>query len=251
MFFRGRGTTYLAERDDAGVLGPAIPICQDALNIALATEAGEHTNKCGLVDAPDLRYSKSISGTVTLTYADVEDKKFAIGVLGTVNAAQAPGTVVDEVLPEDLIDGDIYFLGGLIRHRAITALVITDSATGGPATLTVDVDYTVDVVSGKVTFVDTSGHTQPYQASYGYTDPTSVSLQSAGAKNYILFFEFFNVVNDGDPGSLELYSVRFDPATNVDFLSDDLQVMELTGTMLVDPSKEADPLLGQFGRRIL
>ena len=215
MFFRGRGLTYIAERDDLGVVGPAVAICQDALAIALATDSGEHINRCGLVDAPDLRFAKSATGTVTLTYSEVEDKKFAIGVLGTVNAAQSPGSVTNEELPDGLVNGDVYFLGGLARHRTITSLVITDSATT-PATLVLDTDYTVDAVSGMVTFLDVSGHNQPYQADYGYTDPASVSLLSAGQKNYVLFFEFFNTVNANDPGSLEIYSVRFDAATNVE-----------------------------------
>lgn len=100
MFFRGRGTSYLAERDESGIIGPARPICQDALSIALATEAGEHINKCGPVDSPDDRYIKSSSGTVTFEYSDVANKNLAIGVLGTVNAAAgSPTSVTNEELP--------------------------------------------------------------------------------------------------------------------------------------------------------
>jgi hypothetical protein len=255
MFFRGRGTTYLSERNDEAVTSEALAICQDALAIAMATEAGEHINKCGLIDGPDLRFNKGTTGTVTLTYSDVEDKKFAIGVLGTVVPAQPPGTVEDEVLPDNLVDGSVYWVGGLARHRNITGLTITDSATTPSAPLVLDTNYTLDPVSGKLTFLDimdsADDYNQPFIISYGHTDPQQVSLLSAGQKNYYLNFEFFNVVNDGDPGTLEVYSVRFDPAQNVDFLSDDLQVMELVGTMLIDPSKPVDPVLGQFGRRIL
>lgn len=250
MFFRGRGTTYLAERDDNGVIGPAIAICQDALSIALATEAGEHINRCGVIDAPDLRYPKSTSGTITLSYSEVEDLKFAIGVLGQVNAAQSPGTVTDEVLPDGLVAGDVYFLGGLERHRAITGLTVDDSDS--PAnTAAVTTNYTLDAASGRLTIVSIVGLTQPLKVSYGYTDPASVSLLSVAQKQYVLFFEFFNLVGANDEGSLELYNVRFDPAQNMDFVSEDIQVMELTGTMLVDSSKPVDALLGQFGRRIL
>ncbi len=248
MFFRGRGLTYLSERNDEAIIAEAIAICQDALSIALATEAGEHINKCGLVDAPDLRFPKTSTGTVTLNYSDVEDKKFAIGVLGTVNPDEtAAGTVTGEVLPDLVTDGGTYFLGGLTRHRNITGLTIEDA---GSTPLTVDVNYSVDLVSGLVTFLDVSGSTMPFVADYGYLDPASVSILSAAQKNYFLSFEFFNTVDNNTPGSLELYSVRFDPAQNLDFLSDDLQVMELQGTMLVDPSKPVDPVLGQFGRRI-
>lgn len=251
MFFQGRGNTYLQERSASAITGPAELVCQDALSVALATESFEHLNKCGPVDTPDFRGSKGSTGTVTLSYADVADKKFAIGVLGTVNAAQSPGTVTDEELPTGLVAGDVYFAGGLERHRALTGVTIEDSAST-PATLTLTTNYTVDAASGRITFVDVSGFTQPFLLSYGHTDPASVSLLSAAQKEYFLSFENINKANDNDPGSLELYRVRFDPAALLDFLSEELQILELTGTVLADSSKEAtDTEFGQFGRRIL
>lgn len=251
LFFQGRGTTYLAERSATAITGPAVPICQDAFSIALATESFEHINKCGAVDSPDLRAVKSTSGTVTLTYADVEDKKFAIAVLGTVNPAGAALTVTDEALPDNLVAGDIYFAGGVERHRALTSVVITDSATT-PATLTVTTNYTVDAVSGAITFVDVSTFNQPFIIDYGYTDPGSVSFLSAAQKEYFLSFENINKLNANDPGAVEAYRVRFDPASLLDFLSDEVQSLELTGTMLADSTKlVTDTEFGQFGRRIL
>ena len=118
MFFQGRGNTYLQERSASAITGAAVLVCQDSFSVALATDSFEHLNKCGPVDTPDFRGSKGSTGTVTLSYADVEDKKFAIGVLGTVVAAQSPGTVTDEELPTGLVAGDVYFAGGLVRHRA-------------------------------------------------------------------------------------------------------------------------------------
>jgi hypothetical protein len=252
LFFQGRGVTYLAERNAEMITGPALPICQDAFSVALSTESFEHINKCGAVDSPDLRAVKSSSGTVTLSYADVADKQFAIGVLGTVNEAGAPGTVTDEVLPAGLVDGDVYFAGGIERHRALTALVITDSTTGGGASVVLDTNYTVDVEHGKITFIDVGSFAQPFVISYGYTDPGSVSFLSAAQKEYHLSFENINKLNANDPGSVECYRVRFDPASLLDFLSDELQILELTGTMLADPAKPVDDVeFGQFGRRIL
>lgn len=251
LFFQGRGTTYLAERDSTGITGPALPICQDAFSIALATESFEHINKCGAVDSPDLRAVKSSSGTVTLTYADAQDKTFAIAVLGTVNAASSPGTVTNETLPDDLVAGDVYFAGGLERHRALTSVVITDSATS-PVTLVVTTNYTVDAASGAITFVNVGSFNQPFVIDYGYTDPGSVSFLSAAQKEYFLSFENINKLNANDPGSVEAYRVRFDPASLLDFLSDEVQSLELTGTMLADPAKVVtDTEFGQFGRRIL
>lgn len=251
MFFRGRGTSYLAERDEAGITGPAVAICQDALSIALATEAGEHINKCGTVDAPDDRYIKSSSGTVTFEYADVDNKKLAIGVLGTVTSAEgSPVAVTGEEMPAGLVAGDVYFAGGLERHRNLTSVVITDSATT-PAPLVVTTNYTVDAETGKVTIVDPGSFVQPFVMAYSHQDPASVSFLSASQKEYFLSFEGINTRNNNAKGSLEVYRVRFDPAQLLDFLSDDLQAMQLTGSMLADPAKEiTDTEFGQYGRRV-
>lgn len=252
MFFQGRGNTYLQAIAADGSLGPAIKICQDAIAVALNTVSFEHTNKCGPVDVPDYRGTKSASGQVTLTYADVEDKKFAIGALGTLNAAKGSSTpVTGEEMGAGMVEGSAWFLGGTTRHRTITALTIADSDST-PASLVANTDYTLDAETGMVTFLGTVGtFTQPFVAAYTHQDPASVSLLTAAQKSYFLSFENINKAADNDKGSLELYVVRFDPAKNLDFLSDELQSMELVGSVVADLNRAVtDTEFGQFGRRI-
>lgn len=127
--------------------------------------------------------------------------------------------------------------------------MIQDSATS-PDTLVANTDYTLDAETGKVTFL-TAGGVQPYVVDYSHQDPASVSLLTASQKEYALFFEGINTRDNNAKGSLEVYRVRFDPAQLLDFLSDDLQQMQLTGSMLADPSKETtDTEFGQYGRRV-
>lgn len=244
MFFQGRGTVHLAEVTN-GVPGAyKFHICPDAFSVDLATDSFEHINKCGSVDVPDYRGIKSSSGKVTLSFANVEDKNYALAVLGTVTGAGSPGTVTDEDLPGNIADGDIWFLGGLTRHRNITGLTISG--------MTVDSDYTLDAASGKVTFIGDQSSSPPPAAAYGYTDPESVSMLSAAQKEYAAMFEDINKANANDPGSVEIYRIRFDPASNMDYLSDELQIPSLAGTVLADLTKDAsDTEFGQFGRRVL
>lgn len=244
LFFQGRGNVHLAEVT-SGVPGLyRIHICPDAFSISLATESFEHINRCGPVDTPDFRGIKNSSGTVTLSFANVEDKNFAAAALGVVTAAGTPGTVVSEELPSDIETGDIWFLGGLERHRAITGLTISG--------MTVDVDYELDAASGKVTFLKDLPASPAPTAAYGYTDPASVSMLSAAQKEFAVMFENINKANSNDVGSVELYRVRFDPPSNMDFLSEELQILQLTGTVLADLNKDsADTEFGQFGRRVL
>jgi len=243
MHFQGRGNVYLQEILANGTLAAAITLCTDSFNIAMATESGTHVNRCGAVDVEDARYTKSQTCTLTMALADMVDRNFALGVLGTVNAVGSPGTATDEALPDTIAIGDTYFLGGKTRHRAITGLSITG--------MTVDVDYTLDAASGKLTFLTASAGSPASTADYGYTDPAYVSLFTAGAKYYFLSYEFINKQNANDPGSLELYKVRFDPTDNADFQSEDLQIMTFNGSALADTDREDDTELGQFGRRVL
>lgn len=244
MFFQGRGNVHLAEVV-GGIPGAyKLHICPDSYSIALKTDSFEHINRCGAVDVPDYRGIKAASGDLTFSFANVEDMNYALAVLGTVTPTGSPGNVVDEELPGDLADGDVWFLGGLERHRTITDLTISG--------MTVTDDYTLDAASGKVTFVGDQSASPAPTASYGYTDPASVSMLSAAQKEYAAMFENINKANSNDPGSIELYRIRFDPASSMDYLSQELQIPQLSGTVLADLTKHSeDTEFGQFGRRVL
>ncbi len=250
MFFQGRGSAYLAEVVD-GVLQEPYKrmICTDSLSIELTTDSFEHINKCSTVDVPDYRGTKSSSGRLTFTFADVKDLNYALAVLGTQVDA-ATGTITDEAIPTGIAAGDFWFLGGLERHRVITALTIHgDGSPTGP-TLSASTDYTLDAASGKVTFI--TAQAGGCTATYTYADPASVSMLTAAQKEWAIMYEFINKANSNDAGSIELYRVRFDPASNMDYQSDELQIPSLAGTVLADLSKDATDLdFGQFGRRVL
>lgn len=245
MFFQGRGNVYLRELDADLNPGPAkIKLCTDSLQFTLSVQSWSHMNKCGPVDQEDARGITSQSAEITLTFADVADKNFALAALGTVNAAGSPGTISNETLPASAEAGDVWFLGGKTRHRAITALTIDG--------MTVDVDYSLDAASGKVTFLKAFDVSPAPTAAYGYTDPASVSLFTSGQKEYALDYEFINKQQANDAGSLELYRVRFDPASGFDFQSDKEQNLSLKGSCLADTERDPDDSeLGQFGRRVL
>jgi hypothetical protein len=241
--FQGRGTVYMAPRDTNGVPGAYFPICTDSFAIALVTTPFSHINKCGPVDVEDARGTKDQSGTLQMTFANAEDRLFALAAIGTVTAGGVTGSVSGEQLPDNMIIGDVYFLGGLTRHRAITSLVI--------GSLVLDTDYTLDAASGKVTALASFGSPAP-TAAYSYTDPASVGIFTAPIQEYSMMYEFINKQNANDPGSLELYRVRLDPLSNLDMQSDEFQIFDIKGSVLADLTKDnTDEEFGQFGRRVL
>lgn len=241
MFYRAAGPIYLAALDEDFIPGPyKLNICTDSIAVSLAVTSGTHQNKCGRIPVEDDRYIKSLSGTIDLSFADVKDANFALASLGTV-VPGATGTVTTEVLPSNMEEGDVYFLGSLDRHRGITGLVL--------GSLVANTDYKLNAVSGMVTaLVDfPSGD---INAAYGYTDPQSVAMLNAGQKGYALMQENTNNAT-GNPGSLELYRAIFDPAQSMDFQSEDDQEMQIKGSVLANLSKPVDDVFGQFGRRVV
>lgn len=244
VYFQGRGPLYLQEIQSDGSLKQAIAICPDSIGIDMAVQGEwDHINRCGAVDVVDASGNDGYTAGLNLSFSNAEDKLFAMAALGTVNPAGSPGTVTNEDLPGDLADGDIYFLGGRTRHRAITGLTISG--------MTVNVDYTLDAPSGKVTFIGDQSASPPPTASYGYTDPASVTLLNAPVKNYFASYEFMNREAANDAGSLELYKVRLSPASSLDFMSAKQQDFSIKGKAMADTDKAADGELGQFGRRVL
>lgn len=248
FFFQGRGNVYLQSINTDGTLDPAFKVCSDQLTISFAIETWSHINRCGAIDVEDARGTKAESASVNLVLADMADKSLARGVFGTVEAAGSPDSVSGEVLGT-FETGDFYFLGGKERHRNITGLTLSADGTSPATSLTVDVNYTIDAASGRVEFLTTPNGI--VSASYGHTDPTAVSFFTAGQQEYFLSYEYINKQQQNTEGSLELYRVRFDPADNLDFQSDEFQSMTLNGSVLADTDREHDDEFGQFGRRIL
>lgn len=244
-FFQPRGPVYLREIDaTTGALGLAFSICPDSVTVDLSVDRWTVPNKCGAVDVEGASGVNTTSAAITMSFYDVNDKNFALAALGVVTPAGSPGTVSGEELPAEIEVGDVYFLGGKTRHRAITGLTI--------GSLVANTDYTLDAATGKVTFLTQQSLSPAPTAAYGYTDPASVSLLSAAQKEYAFDMEYLDRQHANDKGSLELYRVRFDPTSGVDMMPDKAQLLQIKGSVIADLTRDSDDTeFGQFGRRVL
>lgn len=240
--FQPRGPVYLRELDADLIPGLAFQICPDAVAITPKVDSWTHTNKCGAADVEDARGINSLSAEGSMTFATRTDRDRALALLGTINAAGAPGTVTTEALPNPIVAGDVYFLGGKERHRNITTLVL--------GSLTENTDYTLDEVTGMVTFITPHDLSPPLNAAYGYTDPQSVAMLTAATKEYAFDMEIMNRQAANKKGGLELYRLRFDPADGINFMPDKEQDLTMKFSCLVDTSRDADTVFGQFGRLV-
>ena len=243
MLFQPRGPVFLRELDAALNPGLAFQVCPDSISVSPKVQTWTHTNKCGLADAEDARGINGLSCEGTMTYATRADRDRALAFLGTVVAASSPGTVTTEALPNPIVIGDVYFLGGKTRHRNITTLVL--------GSLVADTDYTLDAATGKVTFLTAHDASPAINAAYGYTDPQSVSMLTAASKEYAFDMEAYNRQAANAKCSLELYRIRFDPTSTADFMPDKQQDYTIAFSCLVDTTRSvSDTTFGQFGRLV-
>jgi hypothetical protein len=155
----------------------------------------------------------------------------------------ATGTIAAEVLPAALVTGSIVKL----VQPFVSSVVLTDSAST-PATVDA-ADYQLDADGGMIRLLDVTGYTQPLKAAYSYAANETMALFSQAKTGYELVFSGVNTAMGNTPLRVELYNVEFDPAENLDLISEKANVFTLKGSMLVDSTKDAnDPLLGAFGR---
>jgi len=138
--------------------------------------------------------------------------------------------------------GDRY----LFAHPKASLLVVVDSA-GTPSTLTAGTHYTADLDFGALQFLDTTGFTAPFNASYGYGVATEIGIFTQALPERYLRLEGVNTAQGNAKVLVELYRVAFDPLKEISFISDEYK-FELEGSLLADSTKPCDAVLGQFGR---
>lgn len=220
--------------------------CVDQLALENNIDYLEHPSKCSAVDALDFRQPKSVQANLNITFSDFVTEAMIAALLATSNGADvAPVAVTGEELPV-VLTGESAKLGGADPSNNITLLTMTDSATT-PNTVTEGTDFTLDAVYGMLEFGDVSGFTQPFIADYSYQNPLTLAGLKAAPINRWVTFQGFNSANSNTIVPVDFFNVSFSPAS-LDFLPDDLGTLQMQATLLIDPTRPAADLLGQFYR---
>lgn len=239
-----QGRVYLGERNANGEpINVRTPGNVAGLSLALKTDVIEHFESQTGQRAVDLRLVKQKSATVALTIEEFTPENLALALYGShINGTT--GTVTAEPIGgASPVIGDRYFLA----HTKVSNLTIVDSA-GTPATLTLGTHYTANIDFGAVQFLDTTGFTAPFKASYTFGAATEIGIFTQPLPERYLRMEGVNTAAGNAKVLIELYRVAFDPLKNFDIISSDLNKFELDGSLLADPTKPYDAAMGQFGR---
>lgn len=239
-----QGRVFLGKRDAAGnPFEVRSPGNVAELKLSLKTDVLEHYESQSGQRTLDHRMVKQKSATVNLTIEEFTKENLALALYGN-HVTGTGGTVTDEPIGGATpMIGDRYFLA----HPKVSSLVLRDSA-GSPATLTEGTHYTAEVDFGALQFLDTSGFTAPFKASYAYGVTTAIGIFTQPLPERYLRLEGLNTAQGNAKVLVELYRVAFDPLKEISFISDEYNKFEMEGSLLADASKPFDSVLGQFGR---
>lgn len=239
-----QGRVYLGERDAQGnPINVRTPGNVASLSLSLNTDVIEHFESMSGQRSVDLRLIKQKSATVSLTIEEFTKENLALALYGNTVTGTS-GSVTDEIVGgSSPAVGERYFL----VHPKVSGLTIVDSAAT-PATLIAGTHYTADLDFGAVQFLDITGFTPPFKASYTYGAVDEVGIFTQPIPERYLRFEGVNTAAGNAKVLIELYRVAFDPLKRLDIITDDLAKFELEGSLLADPTKPYDAALGQFGR---
>jgi hypothetical protein len=239
-----QGRVYLGKRDDSGQpIEVRSPGNVADLSLSLKTDVIEHYESQTGQRAVDLRLVKQKSATVALTIEEFTKENLALALYGSY-VTDAGGSVTDEPIGGTTpVVGDRYFLA----HPKVSALTVKDAA-GTPTTLTLGTHYTADTDFGAIQFLDITGLTAPFKASYTYGAVTEIGIFTQPLPERFLRLEGVNTAAGNAKVLIELYRVAFDPLKKFDIISNDLNKFEMEGSLLADSTKPYDAVLGQFGR---
>lgn len=239
-----QGRVYLGARDANGnPIQVRSPGNVADLKLSLKTEVLEHFESQSGQRSLDHRMVKTKSASISLAIEEFTKENLALALYGT-HVATASGTVTDEPVGGAApVVGDRYFLA----HPKVSSLLVKDSA-GTPATLTLGTNYTADTDFGAIQFLDTTGLTAPFKASYAFGDVSEIGIFTQPLPERFLRLEGLNTAQGNAKVLVELYRVAFDPLKELALISNEYNKFELEGSLLADSSKPYDAVLGQFGK---
>jgi hypothetical protein len=213
-----QGRVYLGERNTNGEpINVRSPGNVADLSLSLKTDVIEHYESQTGQRAVDLRLVKQKSATVALTIEEFTKENLSLALYGS-HVTDAGGSVTDEPVGGTApVVGDRYFLA----HPKVSALTVVDSA-GTPATLTAGTHFTADEDFGAIQFLDVTGLTAPFKASYTFGAVTEIGIFTQPLPERFLRLEGVNTAAGNAKVLIELYRVAFDPLKKFDIISNDL-----------------------------
>lgn len=243
--FSLQGKVYAATRDSSTGKPGALRWLDNAstLQLTLSEDVDKPRESFSGHKMVTSTIGKGQDGTFTLTLTSFSAKNLALALSGTVTDVTT-GTVTAESFPDDLEVGDIVALD----HRDVSEVVITDSATDSPATLTADTDYSIESAdAGLVKILALGSYTQPFKAAYSYAAATKIAAFTNPRPELYLVLDGINIADPNWPHvRADVFRASFDPVKTLDLINDGQGTLELSGTLIYDAVNATDSSNGGY-----
>ena len=227
--FRGAGEAYLATLDPTTKLPNSNfrPLGNTPLFTVNTSQDFEEVRESKTGNQQLIGYvSNSADTEVSLELNSFSKKNLEVAFYGTATDIVS-GSVVGEA-------HTVYALneGIILDNVKVSSVVVKDNLS---ATLTVDVDYTVDLVTGVITFIDATNITIPESITvdYSYAAQSKVEAFKNGQSEYAVKFIGKNI-HDGKASKVSLYRVVLSASETLDLISDTTVTLAITGRALLD-----------------
>lgn len=238
--FIGKGPIYLEEVDGSTGLIP-FGNCS-SLEVSFEEDAKSMMNymEVGGGKYDEIKRVSNMAGS--LTGHDLTPENLAIGARGSTTAGTAEA-IVDEV---HVAHSDGFVPFNKAPNKSITIDVKNNA---GDTTYAVDVDYVVGNSGIRILEAGSITDGESIKISYTSLATTEVELLTVEGKTYRLVWDGVNEA-DSKPCPVELYRIKFSPASAMALLGDDFAELPLEFTVLMDETKSGTGI-SKYGKFIV
>lgn len=232
--FRGAGEAYIATLDSTTKLPNSNfrPLGNTPLFTVSTSQEFEEVRESKSGNSQRIGYTTtSIDSDVALELNSFDKENLEIAFYGTV-ASAASGSVIGEAATVYSLNQAI-----LLANVKVSSVVVKDALA---ATLTVNVDYTLDAVAGTITFIDATNITIPGEVitiDYSYAAQSTVDSFTQGQTEYAIQFIGKNV-HDGKAVRVNLPRVVLSASETLELISDTTVTLAIGGALLVNCEDE-------------
>ncbi|HAT8009588.1 TPA: hypothetical protein ACHWKL_003593 [Providencia stuartii] len=237
-YFYGQGKVSLAVRQPGKPLNLRWVGDVDQLTVSFASRSQmKQQAQQGIIHNAQ-KYVTHQSCQVSANFYTFSPENIALAVFGRTLTTKARAT--KEVLPMGLVAGGRYAL----QQVNLWDVVIPSLVEG--------VDYYIDVNFGTLEILKTP-LVQPITVHYKYAGGDTVPFLTNKPLELMLRYEAINLAEEMSSVLVELYRLQFDVTDALELINNatTLSSFELNADVLLDTTRPANDLFGQYGRYVI
>jgi hypothetical protein len=244
IYYRGQGKLFVHKRLFDPVTGFSKPGAGVWLGnapdftLTLTGEYQDHRESYSGQNLLDISYIPAKSAAMTATLEEFNAFNLALCLNGESQTVPADAVGKTVEFPDALSAGETYALGDI----NIDTFSFSDSASQPVAPELYAFDKgtgTLDILGVVAAGAELEYTTLAFEATSMFTQPDA---------EWWLRYAGVNMLDSNKPTVVDLYRVKFDPAQNLPFISQELAQFPLAGTPLADSNRPANDVFGQFGK---